>query len=88
MTTDKIIELAHSCISSYKGDHTFECTSGDLVYFAASVINAEREKYQELIAAAEAVVDRWETPLWKDVEPTAEVIYRMRDVIERMKNDD
>ena len=46
---------------------------------------AEREKYQELIAAAEAVISRWETPLWKDVEPTAEVIYRMRDVIERMK---
>lgn len=46
---------------------------------------AEREKHQELIAAAEAVIDRWNTPLWKDVEPTAEVIYRMRDVIERMK---
>ena len=57
---------------------------------------AEREKYAELIAAAEAVIARWETPLWKidtdpefrwsfdDAEPTAEVIYRMRDALEKL----
>ncbi len=45
----------------------------------------EREKYQELIAAAEAVIDRWNTPLWKDAEPTAAVIYRMRDALEKLK---
>jgi hypothetical protein len=31
--------------------------------------------------AARAVVDRWETPLWKDAEPTASVIYRLRDAL-------
>jgi rubrerythrin len=34
-----------------------------------------------LRAAAQAVVDRWETPLWKDAEPTASVIYRLRDAL-------
>jgi len=34
-----------------------------------------------LLAAAKAVVARWETPLWKDVEPTAAFINRLRDEI-------
>ena len=32
----------------------------------------------DLIAAAQAVVDRWDTPLWKDVPATAEYIGRLR----------
>ncbi len=39
----------------------------------------------ELIDAAEAVIARWETPLWKDVEPTATVIYRLRDAVQKVK---
>jgi hypothetical protein len=46
---------------------------------------AEREIYAELIAAAEAVIERWETPLWKESKPTAVAVYRMKDVIERIK---
>ena len=33
--------------------------------------------------AAQAVVDRWEQPAWKDTEPTAAVIYRLRDALGR-----
>jgi rubrerythrin len=40
-----------------------------------------REQLQKLRDAAQAVVDRWETPLWKDAEPTASVIYRLRDAL-------
>jgi hypothetical protein len=35
----------------------------------------------ELIAAAKAVVERWDTPLWKDVPHTAEYINRLRAAI-------
>jgi len=35
----------------------------------------------QLIKAAQAVVDRWETPLWKDAEPTAKVINAMRNCL-------
>ena len=35
--------------------------------------------------AAQAVVDRWETPLWKDAEPTAAVIYRLRDTLSNVR---
>jgi hypothetical protein len=40
-----------------------------------------REELQGLKHAAQAVVDRWETPLWKDAEPTASVIYRLRNAL-------
>ena len=39
-----------------------------------------REK-GDLAAAAQAVVDRWDTPNWKDVEPTADVINRLRKAL-------
>ena len=35
----------------------------------------------ELRDAAQAVVDRWDTPLWKDAGPTAYVINRLRDAL-------
>jgi hypothetical protein len=40
-----------------------------------------RNELQGLKHAAQAVVDRWETPLWKYAEPTASVIYRLRDAL-------
>ena len=43
--------------------------------------------YRKLSEAAQAVVDRWETPLWKDAEPTAAVIYKLRDLLGNKTND-
>jgi hypothetical protein len=40
---------------------------------------------KELLEAAKAVVERWETPLWKDVPATAEYIYRLRDALNAYK---
>lgn len=37
--------------------------------------------YERLRKAAQAVVRRWETPLWKDVPATADVIYALRDAL-------
>jgi hypothetical protein len=45
-------------------------------------IKLEKE-VARLRAAAQAVVDRWETPFWKDAEPTAAFIYRLRDALEK-----
>jgi hypothetical protein len=33
----------------------------------------------DLLAASLAVIDRWESPLWKEAEPTGVFIYRLRD---------
>lgn len=40
-----------------------------------------KEEIKKLKSAAQEVVDRWETPLWKDAEPTASVIYRLRNAL-------
>ena len=42
-----------------------------------------REALTRITEAAQAVVDRWEQPAWKDAEPTAVVIYRLRDALGR-----
>jgi hypothetical protein len=41
-----------------------------------------REKLRLLGQAALAVVQRWEQPSWKDVEPTAAVINKLRNALE------
>jgi hypothetical protein len=40
---------------------------------------------EQLIATSQAVIDRWETPLWKDVPHTATYIYAMRDAVDAVK---
>ena len=47
----------------------------------ASVAQAHESKLEGLFDAAQAVVERWETPMWKDVPPTADYIYRLRDAV-------
>ena len=40
-----------------------------------------------LIKAAQAVCDRWDSPNWKDQEHTAEFIKRLREAVEMAKAD-
>jgi hypothetical protein len=53
----------------------------------AGRLERERDEAREALAciteAAQAVVDRWEQPPWKDTEPTRAVIYRLRDALGR-----
>lgn len=39
------------------------------------------DRLSRLEAAAKAVIDRWDTPLWKDAEPTANVINELRKTL-------
>jgi hypothetical protein len=41
-------------------------------------ITESRAQAERLADAAGAVIARWDTPSWKDAEPTAKVISRMR----------
>ena len=45
-----------------------------------------RDRMTELEAALSAIIERWDTPLWKDVEPTGSVICRARDVLQKPWN--
>ena len=53
----------------------------------ADVAQALESKLEGLIDAAQAVIDRWETPMWKDVPPTADYIYRLRDAVVAAKGE-
>ncbi len=39
-------------------------------------------RLEKVAEAARAVVERWDLPSWKDSEPTAAVIYRLRDALD------
>ena len=56
-------------------------------YARIGELEKERDEALDLLAkitkAAEAVIDRWEQPAWKDTEPTGAVIYRLRDALGR-----
>ncbi len=56
----------------------------DALYELCSLANG----VDALASAAQAVIDRWETPLWKDAEPTGAVIYRLRDALARVRSKD
>ena len=45
-------------------------------------LTAQRD---ELLEAAKAVVTRWDTPNWKDAEPTAAVIGRLRAILQKIE---
>lgn len=55
--------------------------SEDLRY-AADELERMAAELGALKAAAQAVVARWDTPLWKDVPATAEYINALRKVLE------
>ena len=48
---------------------------------AAKLANCSRVLNAPVIRAARDVVDRWETPLWKDAPATATFIHRLRDAL-------
>jgi len=50
----------------------------DSLYDRLEETKRENERLRD---AAQAVIERWESPAWKDSEPTAEVIYRLRDTL-------
>ena len=88
MQPDKIIELARRYSEPTKQCHAefdhpvicWEFSQEELLAFTRSVIKEEREKYQELIAAAEAIV------MTQDIYggiPT-KIVDHLRDVIVRI----
>ena len=50
-----------------------------------SELAAVTEQRDRLAEVAQAVWDRWETPLWKDHPPTALVMNKLRDALAAVK---
>jgi len=48
-------------------------------------IVATRKQRDTLAEAAQAVVDRWDAPTWKDLEPTAKFMKALRNALAAVK---
>lgn len=44
-----------------------------------------QEERDRLVAAADRLVKRWDTPHWKNAPATAEYIYQLRDIVTEVK---
>lgn len=81
MNQEQILEIARRHGDHSVADVDWSFYEPDLIAFAQSVLEEEQEKYQELIAAAEAAVYSTGTDITAEIDA-------LRDVLERMKNDD
>ena len=56
-------------------------------YFLAwQAASAEKDKLiAELVEKAQAVIDRWDSPDWKDGTHTGDYIYALRDVVNKVR---
>jgi hypothetical protein len=57
----------------------------DLFKLQEQQLNDVRAERDRLVEVAQAVWDRWETPLWKDHPPTALVMNKLRDALAAWK---
>lgn len=67
-----------------KEPHAPGVTMLDQFHAALAALRAQpdhSEQHLEMVAAARAVVERWDTPLWKDAPATAGFINRLRDAL-------
>jgi hypothetical protein len=48
---------------------------------ATEIAERREQENTELREAAQAVIDRWNTPLWREAEPTAAAINRLRETL-------
>ena len=65
------------CDTIWYDNHT---TLFDYINCELAALRAQPD-HSELVTAARAVVERWETPLWKDAPATAGYINRLRDAL-------
>jgi hypothetical protein len=90
MATDVEIELAAKAMRGSKAwPVVFGAGAAETLARAAleaiDLMRAQSEPVsdaaREMLAAAQAVINRWDTPAWKDAEPTAKAINKLRAAI-------
>lgn len=62
-----------------------ETDEGAVALYDQETVNTPQERHDELLSAAKVVIEHWDSPLWKDLPPTAEVIARLRDVVVKVE---
>lgn len=73
MEADKITADLAGCVNAWQA----RCEN------LTAELTTLRKENERIRIAAQAVIDRWDSPKWKDAEPTADVIARLRDAIDK-----
>lgn len=60
-----------------------DVTLREVLIMYALETNELRKRVAELEKALGSIIARWDTPAWKDVDPTARVIGRARELLKR-----
>lgn len=76
---------ARTCVNACAGMRNDELEGGLLIGVMQVKIDLLESQRDELLEAAKAVVTRWDTPNWKDAEPTAAVIGRLRAILQKIE---
>jgi hypothetical protein len=63
----------------------YSCYDDKVTAESFTAFRAAEAQYEGLLKAGRAVVERWETPSWKDAKPTAGFIYTMRDELDKLE---
>ena len=67
--------------SHHETEYTF--SESGIVELLQLVQSNNEPNNTELLSAAKAVIERWDSPLWKDLPHTGEFINRLRKATER-----
>ena len=62
-----------------------EKNEGAVALYDQETVNALQGRCDELLSAAKAVIERWDSPQWKDLPPTVDVIARLRDAVNKLE---
>lgn len=74
-----------ACVNACAGIPTgMLIAAGQSAVIALRPIDEVIAERDELLAAAQSVIDRWDTPLWKDVPATAEYINKLREAVAKV----
>ena len=74
-----------ACVNACRGLSTDELEQHGLVSAVGYELMELTKQRDELLEAAKAVVTRWDTPNWKDAEPTAAVIGRLMAILQKIE---
>ena len=62
-----------------------ECAAGPVQFNSDEVKYIRADLVTELVEALDAIIARWDTPLWKDAEPTGVCIGKGRAALKALE---